>query len=251
MGPGGCADWRESGSLPPVKRLYGFHPVREALRHRPHEVTRVWLKRSRGDRRFREVDSLCDRHSVPCEVMGPSLESELADAVHNGFVAEVEASSLPGERSGADQDLVVLVEDVQDPRNLGALLRVCEGAGAGKVLIRDRGSARMSPAVAKTSAGASEWLPIERITNTARTVQELKDDGFWVYGIAAGGEAPWDVDLKGKVAFCFGGEEKGLRSLTRQRCDRLLGLPMKGRVESLNLSTAVAAVLYEALRQRS
>jgi 23S rRNA (guanosine2251-2'-O)-methyltransferase len=150
-----------------------------------------------------------------------------------------------------DPGFLVLLEDVQDPRNLGAVLRVCEGAGVGQVLIRDRGSAPVSATVAKTSAGASEWLPVERITNTAASLERLKEEGFWVYGTDPDGDPPWEVDLTGKVVLCFGGEEKGLRARTRQICDRMIGLPMRGRVGSLNISTAAAALLYEALRQRS
>ena len=107
---------------------------------------------------------------------------------------------------------MVLLEDVQDPRNLGAVLRVCEGAGVGRVLIRDRGSAPVSPTVAKTSAGATEWLEIERITNSAAEIERLKEEGYWVYGTDPDGRAPWEIDLTGKVVLCFGGEEKGLRS---------------------------------------
>ena len=146
--------------------------------------------------------------------------------------------------------LVVLVEDVQDPRNLGALLRVCEGAGVGRVLIRDRGAAPLSPAAAGAAAGAVDWLHVERITNSAREIERLKQDGFWVYGADAAGEPPWTVDLSGPVVVCIGGEARGLRRRTRSLCDGLLGLPMRGRVESLNLSTAAAALLYEAVRQR-
>ncbi len=233
-------------------RVFGFHPVREALRHRPQEVVRVYLSASRGGGRRREIEDLCRRHGVPVEAASERLLEELAGAVHNGFVAELRAAAREeGREPAGDPDLLVLVEDVQDPRNLGALLRVCEGAGVGRVLIRDRGSAPLSPTVAKTSAGAAEWLPTERITNTARSIEELQRQGFWVYAVAAGGDPPWEVDLEGKVVLCFGGEEKGLRALTRQRCDRAIGLPMRGRVESLNLATAAAAVLYEAVRQRS
>lgn len=228
--------------------IYGFHPVREALRHRPREVARVLVTPSRSGRRRREIEELCRRQGVTlAEASEPVLE-QLAGAVHNGFVAELAA---PVEAAaGADPDLVVLAEDVQDPRNLGALLRVCEAAGVGRVLVRDRGSAPLSATVVKTSAGAAGWLAVERIPNPARAIAALQKKGFWIYGVVPGGEALWDVDLTGKVAFCFGGEEKGLRRLTRERCDRLLGLPMRGRVESLNLATAAAAVLYEALRQR-
>src|SRR4029077_11036660 len=130
--------------------------------------------------------------------------------------AEVRPAQAPlaGERAGGDSELVVLLEDVQDPRNLGALLRVCEGAGVGRVLIRDRGSAPVSPTVAKTSAGASEWLDVERITNSRAEIRGLKEEGFWVYGTDPAGDPPWAVDLSGKVVLCFGGEEKGLRLRT-------------------------------------
>jgi 23S rRNA (guanosine2251-2'-O)-methyltransferase len=117
--------------------------------------------------------------------------------------------------------------------------------------VRDRGSAPLSPVVSKAAAGASEWLAVERITNSARALEDLKREGYWVYGAAAGGEVPWNVDLTGKVVLCLGGEERGLRALTREVCDKLVGLPMRGRVESLNLATAAAALLYEAVRQRT
>jgi 23S rRNA (guanosine2251-2'-O)-methyltransferase len=232
--------------------LYGYHPVREALRHRPHEVARVLVSAARGGQRREEIAEACRRHRVPFEVVPERALAEIAGPAHNGMAAEVRASEAPPVAvAGADPGLVVLLEDVQDPRNLGALLRVCEGAGAGRVLIRDRGSAPVSPTVAKTSAGATEWLEIERITNTANEIERLKAAGFWVYGTDPEGDPPWEVDLSGQVALCFGGEEKGLRVRTRQLCDRMIGLPMRGRVGSLNIATSAAAVLYEAVRQRT
>ncbi len=203
----------------------------------------------RGGRRRDEIEELCRRHRVALEALPERALAALAGPAHNGFAAEVREGT--GDAAGADPDLLVLVEDVQDPRNLGALLRVCEGAGVGRVLVRDRGSAPLSPAVVKTAAGAAEWLAVERIVNPAQSLEALKAQGFWVYGAAEGGEAPWNVDLTGKVVLCLGGEEKGLRARTRQLCDRLIGLPMRGRVESLNLATAAAALLYEAVRQRA
>jgi 23S rRNA (guanosine2251-2'-O)-methyltransferase len=215
----------------------------------------VLVSASRTGRRREEVEELCRRHRVPFEVVPERTLAERAGPAHNGMAAQVReakaAAGAPAAPAGAgDPDLVVLLEDVQDPRNLGALLRVCEGAGVGRVLIRDRGSAPVSPTVAKTSAGASEWLEIERITNSGMEMERLKEAGFWVYGTDAGGEPPWEIDLTGKVVLCLGGEEKGLRSRTRQLCDRMIGLPMRGRVGSLNIATAAAAVLYEAVRQR-
>jgi len=213
----------------------------------------VLVSASRTGRRREEVEELCRAGGVPFEVVPDKALAARAGPAHNGMAAEVTAGSLSAAVSaqGADPDLVVLLEDVQDPRNLGALLRVCEGAGVGQVLIRDRGSAPVSPTVAKTSAGASEWLEIERITNSAATMERLKKEGYWVYGTDADGEPPWEIDLTGKVVLCLGGEEKGLRSRTRQLCDRMIGLPMRGRVGSLNIATAAAAVLYEAVRQRT
>ena len=231
--------------------LYGYHPVREALRHRPQDVLRVYVSSSRTGKRREEVEDLCRRHHVSLEIIPDKVLSERAGPAHNGMAAEVRESAAAPMPAAADPELVVLLEDVQDPRNLGAVLRVCEGAGVGRVLIRDRGSAPVSPTVAKTSAGASEWLEIERITNTAAEVERLKEQGYWVYGTDADGEPPWDIDLTGKVVILLGGEEKGLRARSRQICDRMIGLPMRGRVGSLNISTATAAVLYEAVRQRS
>lgn len=292
--------------------LYGFHPIREALRHRPHQLARVLVSAARQGRRRQEIEDLCRRHRIPVEAVPERALAAVAGPAHNGMAAEVRSSGMgmgagvgesragrlgaagpgrlgaagpdkvgaarrdelgaagrgqlgldesglgesgqaeaaPEARGVVDPDLVVLLEDVQDPRNLGAVLRVCEGAGVGQVLIRDRGSAPITPAVAKTAAGASEWLPIERITNSAATIEGLKQAGYWAYGSDPGGQPPWEVDLTGKVVLCFGGEEKGLRARTRSLCDATLGLPMQGRLASLNIATAAAAILYEALRQR-
>jgi 23S rRNA (guanosine2251-2'-O)-methyltransferase len=231
--------------------VYGFHPVREALRRRPEGLRRVLVARA-GDHRRREIAALCRRHGVPLEQTSTAELDRLAPGSHNGLAAELRrAATAPAAAVGADPDLVVLLEDIQDPRNLGAQLRVCEGAGVGRVLLRDRGSAPLSATVARTSAGAVEWLDVERIANSANALERLKEAGFWVYGAAADGDPVWQADLVGKAVFCFGGEEKGLRALTRKRCDRLVALPMAGRVESLNVATAAAAILFEARRQRT
>lgn len=225
--------------------IYGFHPVREALRR--GGALRVLAHRRRDDARFREIEGLCSDGGVE---FSPVSEAELDRRVggtHNGFAAELETSVSP---TAVETELIVLVEDIQDPRNLGALLRVCDATGVGRVLIRDRGSTQVTAAAVKASAGAAEWLRVERVTNTASTLEELKRDGYWVYGSAEGGRPPWEIDLTGKVVLCIGGESQGLRRLTRETCDELVGLPMGGRVESLNLATAAAAVLYEIVRQR-
>ena len=231
--------------------IYGYHPVHEALRHRPQEIRRILVgQRRRGQRRDR-IQDLCRRHQVRLEVATEKELSDLTRGVHNGFVAEFVSVTRHESAEGQDPNLVLLLEDVQDPRNLGAILRVCEGAGVGRVLIRDRGSAPVSPTVVKAAAGATEWLDIERVVNSANTIEGLKQEGFWIYGADADGQPPWEIDLRGKIVICLGGESRGLRARTRGVCDALIGLPMRGALTSLNVSAAAAAIAYEAVRQRS
>lgn len=229
--------------------LYGFHPVREALRHEPHRFERILVAPGRAGKRLVQIEELAERHGVPIERAPESRLRELAAGPHNGFVAQL-GPGVAAARRG-DPDLVVLLEDVQDPRNLGALLRVCEGAGVGEVWIRDRGSAPLTGTVAKTSAGAMDWLAIRRITNPFQEMSRAKEQGYWIYGADGSGAPPWTVDLSGRVVLCLGGEHKGLRRKTREHCDAMVGLPMRGRVESLNVATAAAALLYEIVRQRT
>lgn len=204
---------------------------------------------ARPGKRRAEIEGLCHRHQLPIrELDHGALSRRLGASVHNGFGAVHRASSIVSPEG--DLALQVLLEDIQDPRNLGALVRVCEGAGVGRLWIRDRGSAPISSTVAKTSAGAVEWLPIERVVNSARQIEELKEQGFWIYGAAPEGVPPWELDLSGKVLLCLGGEGAGLRRRTLEACDARVGLPMRGRLESLNVATAASALLYEAVRQR-
>lgn len=231
--------------------IFGFHPVREALRHNPHRVQKVLVSKGPSNRRRRDLQDLCRRHSVQVEQVTEGELSRRVPGVHNGFAAELTEATIDELESPRDGDLVVLLEDVQDPRNLGAILRVCEGAGVGRVLIRDRGSAPLSPTVVKASAGASEWLDVERITNSGAEIDRFQKAGYWVYGADAEGRPAWEIDLTGKVVLCFGGEASGLRLRTRELCDGLVALPMRGRIESLNVSAAAAATLFEAVRQRT
>jgi len=231
--------------------IVGFHPVRELLRHRPQSVRSVMISETRSGKRRQEIEALCAERAVRVDTVPRARFVELGVDVHNGFAAEaVGAVTRAGAEGGADPELVVLLEDIQDPRNLGAILRVCEGAGVSKVLVRDRGSAPLSAVAVRASAGAAEWVELERITNTARALDQLRTGGFWIHGAAEGGAPAWELDLTGKVVVCFGGEEKGLRERTRTLCDHLVGVPMRGRVDSLNVATAAAAILYEAVRQR-
>ncbi len=232
-----------------VRRVYGFHAVRELLRRsRPRAV---WIEEHRGGPRRREIEGLCRAQGVPLhQVPSGSLRGQ-SGVQAQGFAADLDGNSLANEPSSLrDPDLLVLAEDLQDPRNLGALVRVCEATGVGRLLVRQPGSARLTPVASRAAAGAESWLPVEEVRSWAPTLERLKAGGYWIYGLAVGGRPPWEVDLTGKVSFMVGGEERGLRALTRERCDALIGLPMLGHVDSLNLATAASAVLYEAVRQR-
>lgn len=235
------------------RRLVGFHPIREALRRGEPRPIEVLIEAGRKGRRQEEIERLCRERGIPYrEVPRGSLEGP-GDSRAQGFAASLRdtaSEARPSASVGRDPDLLVLAEDLQDPRNLGALVRVCEAAGVGRLLLRQPGSSPVTETVARAAAGATSWLPVEAVRSWGPTLERLKAEGYWLYGLAVGGTAPWEIDLRGKVALVVGGEERGLRPLTRERCDGWIGLPMRGSVESLNLATAAAAVLYEALRQR-
>jgi 23S rRNA (guanosine2251-2'-O)-methyltransferase len=157
------------------------------------------------------------------------------------------------ELAARERPLLAVLDRVTDPRNLGAVCRSAEGAGATGVIVPAHGSAVVTPAVARASAGAVEHVPVAVVTNLARYLGEVKGADLWVYGAAGegGARSMWDTDLSGGVALVFGAEGKGLRPLVRRTCDALVSIPLSGEVESLNVSVAAAVLLYEARRQRS
>jgi 23S rRNA (guanosine2251-2'-O)-methyltransferase len=180
--------------------------------------------------------------------------SELAGTRdHQGVVARVEPYRYADayELAAVDRPLLAVLDKVTDPRNLGAVCRSAEGAGATGVVVPAHGSAVVTPAVARASAGAIEHLPIAVVTNLARYLEEVKGPELWVYGAAGeAGASMWDTDLSGGVALVLGAEGKGLRPLVRRTCDALVSIPLAGQVESLNVSVAAAVLLFEARRQR-
>ena len=180
--------------------------------------------------------------------------SELAGTRdHQGFVARCEpyryadASDL----AAAELPLLACLDQVTDPRNLGAVCRSAEGAGATGVVLPAHNSARVTPAVCRSSAGAVEHLPVAVVPNLARWLNEVKSGSLWVYAAALDGQPLWGSDLTGGVALVFGAEGKGIRPLVRKACDAAVSIPLDGQVESLNVSVAAAVLLYEARRQRA
>lgn len=239
--------------------VYGLHAVRALIERRPRAVRCVILQAGRSDRRMQELVELARARGIALETRpGSELDALAAGGVHQGAVARVEPAAPLAEDElliqldGAKPPPLVLVLDgVQDPHNLGACLRAADGAGASAVIVpRDR-AAGLTPVVRKVAAGAAESVAFTQVTNLARFLKGLKDAGLWVVG--ADGEAETDyaaADLKGPLALVLGAEGSGLRRLTRENCDFLVRLPMRGAVESLNVSVAAGILLYEAVRQR-
>jgi 23S rRNA (guanosine2251-2'-O)-methyltransferase len=226
--------------------LYGRHAVREALRG-PREVLEVWAteRAAAGEPWLAET-----RPRVQPE---RELTERAGTRDHQGVVARVEPYRYADAYALAavDRPLLAVLDRVTDPHNLGAVCRSAEGAGATGVVVPAHGSAVVTPAVARASAGAVEHLPVAVVTNLARYLEEVKGADLWVYGAAAdAATSMWDADLAGGAALALGAEGKGLRPLVRRACDVLVSIPLAGAVESLNVSVAAALLLYEARRQR-
>jgi 23S rRNA (guanosine2251-2'-O)-methyltransferase len=227
--------------------VYGRRPVREALRG-TREVHEVWA----SERALEHEPWLADAPRLQTK-----LERELSEAAgtrdHQGVVAWADSYRYGDawELAARERPLLVCLDQVTDPRNLGAVVRTAEGVGATGVIVPAHGAVTVTPAVAKASAGAVEHLPVAVVPNLARYLQEIKRDDLWIYGAAGdAGANLWETDLGGGVVFVLGAEGRGLRPLVRKRCDALVSIPLAGHVESLNVSVAAAILLYEARRQR-
>ncbi len=243
-----------SGSL-----VYGLHAVRAVLTRRPGDVLRLVIAAARDDARVRELRELAVARGLKPVTAGPdALDRETGGAAHQGVIAEVRPSEPLNENSLLDllavqaaPALVLVLDGVSDPHNLGACLRTADAAGATAVVApRDR-AAGLTPVVRKVAAGAAETLPFAQVTNLARALRDMKSAGLWVAGTAQDGERTlFAADLSGSLALVMGSEGRGLRRLTRECCDFTLRVPMQGAVSSLNVSVAAGIVLYEAVRQR-
>jgi len=239
--------------------IYGLHPVRVLLERHPERVVTVRLTDRRDDPRVREIESLARKHGRPVQrIDAHALKQSLGDVAHQGVLAEIEPlppwteDDLLDALQNAKNPLLLALDGVQDPHNLGACLRTADACGAVAVIVpRDR-AAQLTPTVRKVAVGAAETTPVVPVTNLVRTLKLLKEAGLWVVGADAEGAKPaHEVDLKGGIVLVLGAEGAGLRQLTRQTCDWMARLPQLGTVESLNVSVAAGMLLYEAIRQRT
>jgi 23S rRNA (guanosine2251-2'-O)-methyltransferase len=241
-------------------KIIGINPVLEALRTgRP--IRRILIaEHRRRDRDVQTIMKLARERGAEVRFTGrEALNREVPGVQHQGIVAYASAKQyatlddifrLPADRGQVP--LYLVLDGVEDPRNLGAILRTADAAGVHGVVIPERRAAGLTETVAKTAAGALEHVPVVKVTNIANTLEAFKKAGVWIAGAEAGGDMLyWEADLARPTALVLGGEDRGVRRLVRERCDYLVSLPLLGSISSLNVSVAAGILLYEALRQRS
>jgi 23S rRNA (guanosine2251-2'-O)-methyltransferase len=231
--------------------LSGIHPVREAL-GAGRTLERVMVAQGAGGARLQEIIDLARRAGVPVRFEPrASLDRVAGSAAHQGVVALGAARQYADLDEVAGAELVVLLDGVEDPHNLGAIVRTAHAAGAGAVIIPERRAASLTDVVAKAAAGALEHLPVARVTNLNRSLEDLKKRGYWIYGLDERGTEAYDqVEYGSPCAFVLGGEGKGLHEQVRKHCDLLVRIPMAGQISSLNVSVAAGVVLFEWRRRR-
>jgi len=232
--------------------LSGVHPVAEALRA-GHPLDRLLIAQGAGGPRLQEIIDLARRASIPVRFEPRSALDRLAGtAAHQGVVALGAAKKYADLDQAVAAQLVVVLDGVEDPHNLGAIIRTAHAAGAGSVIIPERRAAGVTDVVAKAAAGALEYLPVARVTNINRALESLKEQGFWIYGLDQRGiEEYHRVDYAAPTAFVLGGEGAGLHEQVRKHCDVLVRIPMAGKISSLNVSVAAGIVLFEWRRRRA
>jgi len=243
----------------PRDKIIGINPVHEALKAgRP--VQRLLIAEQRkSDRDVAEIIGLAKGAGIEVRfVHRDALNREAPNALHQGVIAFAAAREyatlddilqIPVQKGQVP--LFLILDGVEDPRNLGAILCTADAAGVHGVIIPERRAAGLTETVAKVAAGAMEYVPVVKVVNIVNTLEDLKKAGVWVVGAEAGGKmAYWDADFIRPIAIVLGGEDKGVRRLVRDRCDYLVSLPLMGSINSLNVSVAAGALLYEVLRQR-
>jgi 23S rRNA (guanosine2251-2'-O)-methyltransferase len=237
--------------------IYGINAVGEALKAQGRAFSWVGVAKERSDIRLKRLIEDCRKIGVPVRFLVRTELDEMAGTgAHQGVVAVTSSKQYSDLDDVAiakrgEHSLIVVLDGVEDPHNLGAILRTADAAGADGVVIPERRAAGVTGTVTKVSAGASEHLPIARVTNIARTLEELKDRNIWTVGLDERGQQTYDsLDYKMDCAIVLGAEGKGLHDLVAKKCDFLVSIPMLGKVPSLNVSVAAGVVLYEIVRQR-
>jgi len=236
-----------------MDKISRINPLLEILRSTPRRVNKILLQKEGGRRPVGEIVALAKAGRVPY-LFVPKQALDKLSAYHQGVVATLtpkEFSSFESILEEAKNPFLVLLDEVEDPQNLGAILRSAEGAGADGVILPERRSAGLTETVYEVSAGALEHLKVARVPNLAQTMDELKKRGVWLVGAESGGEGEYyEFDYAQPVGLVFGSEGRGLRPLVRKKCDKILSIPLRGKVNSLNVASAASVFLFEVVRQR-
>jgi 23S rRNA (guanosine2251-2'-O)-methyltransferase len=237
--------------------IYGINAVSEALKARGRAFQWVGMAKERHDLRLTRILEECRRIGVPVRFLQRTeLDRMAGNAAHQGVVAVTSAKQYSDlddviAAKRGRYSFIIVLDGVEDPHNLGAILRTADAAGADGIVIPERRAAPVTGTVTKASAGASEYLPVAKVTNIARTVEELKERNIWTVGLDERSQQTYDaIDYNMDCALVLGAEGKGLHDLVKRKCDFLVSIPMLGKVPSLNVSVAGAIVMYEAVRQR-
>ena len=237
--------------------IYGLHSVESFLKHNIAAVLQLWVQQGRNAKRLQSILRLAEKNGLHVEPLSAEkMHQKCEGAVHQGVIARVRrvaTSSLSLEQLCArDNALLLVLDEVQDPHNVGACLRTADAVGADAVIVSKNRSPGLTAAVRKVSSGAADSVPFVQVSNLARALQTLRDNDVWILGAAGEAEVGlYDCQVSAKTALVMGSEGKGLRRLTREHCDQLISLPMHGSVESLNVSVATGICLYQIRRQQN
>ncbi|MHB8483563.1 MAG: 23S rRNA (guanosine(2251)-2'-O)-methyltransferase RlmB [Nitrospiria bacterium] len=239
--------------------VIGVHPMLEALKAKGRSFNQIYIQKGKSETALQELVQLAREENIPLTYASKEILDQISGTLKHQGVVGLGASKryhtidqlLEHSKKAGEQPFFFILDEIEDPRNLGAIIRTAEGAGVHGVIIPMRRSAGITETVAKTSAGAIEYVRVAQVVNIVQTIEFLKTRGIWVYGLEGEAKTAYDLmDYNTPVAFVLGGEGKGLRQLVRQSCDLTISLPMRGKIQSLNVSTTAGIIAYEAVRQR-
>ena len=237
--------------------IVGRHAVKEAIVS-GHTINKIWIQEGIRKQQINDILKNAKAQKLIIQTVPKSKLDNLANAPHQGVAALIAPYEyadfdqfIQSQKEKKDLSTVIILDGLEDPHNLGAIMRSAECAGACGIIVSKHNSCGLTETVAKTSAGAIEYMPCVQVTNIAKTIDELKKDGFWIAACDMNGSVYTEADMRGKLAIVIGNEGKGIRQLVKSKCDFVVSIPLLGQINSLNASNAAAIIMYEALRQRS